>query len=101
MGIRWNLERYIMRSINPDNVASWFDPWKLKAYFMFEGYDNYSAPLAKILGVNEDTAKDKVSQSRFRHDETLIIAKALNLSGEQYLEIFAKDVYGEEKAPQK
>ena len=90
-----------MRSINPDNVAPWFDPWKLKAYFMFEGYDNYSAPLAKMLSINEKTAKDKISQSRLTHEETLIIAQGLGLNADQYLEIFAKNVYDKKEAPQK
>ena len=86
-----------MRPINPDNVAPWFDPWKMKALFMFEGYDNYSAPLAKILGVNEKTVRDKVSQSRFSHEETLDIAEAEGWTMEEYCQIFARNLYGDKK----
>lgn len=82
-----------MRPINPDKVAPWFDPWKLKAEFMFRGYENYGAPLARILYIKEDTAKDKMSQSRFSHEETIEIAKFLKLSEEEYKAIFLKGLY--------
>lgn len=82
-----------MRPINPDKVAPWFDPWKLKAEFMFRGYENYGAPLAKILNVAEHTAKDKISLSRLSHEDTILIAKALKLTPQQYCDIFLKGVY--------
>lgn len=82
-----------MRPINPEKVAPWFDPWKLKAEFMFRGYENYGAPLARILYIKEDTAKDKMSQSRFSHEETIEIAKFLKLSEEEYKAIFLKGLY--------
>lgn len=82
-----------MRPINPDKVAPWFDPWKLRAMFMMRGYENYGAPLARILYIKEDTAKDKMSQSRFSHEETIEIAKFLKLSEEEYKAIFLKGLY--------
>ena len=88
-----------MRNINPDKVAVWFDPRKLKAYFLLDGYDGYTAPMSRILHVSEKTAKDKMSQSRLTQEETLLIAQALNLTLEQYGDIFAKNVYGKEEAP--
>ena len=81
-----------MRPINPDNVAPWFDYCKLKAYFLMNGYEAYSAPLAKALCVNESTAKDKMRLSRFSHEETIKIATFLGLTKEQYCEVFLKDV---------
>lgn len=84
-----------MRSINPEKVAPWFDPWKLKAEFMFRGYDNYGAPIARILNVAEHTAKDKMSQSRLTHEETIEIARFLKLTPKQYGDIFLKNLYAE------
>lgn len=97
MGTAWSSERCIMRAINPDKVAPWFDPWKLKAYFMLDGYDNYGAPLSRIVGVSEKVARDKVSESRFTHEETIMIAKAMGLTKDQYCDIFVKNLYGEKK----
>ena len=85
-----------MRQINPEKVAPWCDPWKLKAWFMFHGYENYSVPLAKILFVKEKTARDKMSESRLDHEETIAIARALKLSEHEYCQIFVKDLYGED-----
>lgn len=85
-----------MRPINPDNVAPWFDPWKLKATFMFQGYENYGAPIAKTLGVSEVTARDKISQSRLSHEETIKLAQFLKLTPQEYCDIFLKDVFEEE-----
>lgn len=82
-----------MRPINPDKVAPWFDPWKLKAEFMFQGYENYGAVIAKILNISEHTARDKMSQSRLTHEETIQIAKYLHLSPEKYRDIFLKGLY--------
>lgn len=85
-----------MRPINPDKIAPWFDPRKLKAEFLIRGYDNYGPPLARILYIEEHTATDKVSESRFKHVETLEIAKALHFTPKQYCDIFCKDVFKEE-----
>ena len=86
-----------MRSINPEKVAPWFDPWKLKTTYMMQGYDNYGAPIAKILHVAEHTAKDKMSQSRLSHAETIEIARFLKLTPKQYSDIFLKGLYDEDK----
>lgn len=82
-----------MRPINPDNVAPWFDPWKLKGTFMLQGYENYGAPLAKVLGVNTSTVKAKISQSRLSHDDTIRIARFLHLTPQEYCDIFLKGVF--------
>lgn len=84
-----------MRQINPDKVAPWFDPWKLKATFMFKGYENYSAPIAKVLSISELTAKDKISASRLTHEETIKLAKFLELTPQEYCDIFLKGLFKE------
>lgn len=86
-----------MRPINPDNVAPWFDPWKMKGIFMIQGYENYGAPLAKVLGVNPGTAKSKISQSRLSHEDTIRIAQFLGLTPGEYCDIFLKNVFQESK----
>lgn len=85
-----------MRKINPEKVAPWFDPWKLKAEFMFRGYENYGAPIARILNVTEQTAKDKMSLSRLSHEDTIELARALRLTPKQYCDIFLKGLFTEE-----
>ena len=84
-----------MRQVNPDKVAPWFDPWKLKVDFLEQHYDSYGAPLAKILNISEHTATDKVSLSRFSHEETIAIAKALHYTPERYCQVFLRDVFKE------
>lgn len=86
-----------MRPINPEKVAPWLDPYKLKAWFMFHGYENYAAPLAKILFVKEKTARSKMSESRFDHEETIEIARSLGLSEHEYCQIFVKNLYGDKE----
>lgn len=88
-----------MRKINPDNVEWWFDPWKLKAHFMFNGYENYCAPIARLLNLSEKTVKNKVSYSRLSHEETLLLAKGLGLTMEQYCEVFCKGMFTNENTP--
>lgn len=85
-----------MRPINPDNVAPWFDPWKLKGRFMLDGYENYGAPLAKVLGVSKTTVKAKISQSRLSHEDTIRIAQFLKLTPQEYCDMFLKGVFKEE-----
>lgn len=85
-----------MKPINPDKVAPWFDPWKLKATFMYQGYENYRAPIAKVLHVSELTARDKISASRLTHEETIEIAKFLRLTPQEYCDIFLKDLFKSE-----
>lgn len=82
-----------MRTINPEKVAPWFDPWKLKATFMFKGYENYGAPIAKVLHISELTARDKISASRLTHEETIELAKFLELTPQEYCDIFLKDLF--------
>lgn len=82
-----------MRKINPEKVAPWFDPWKLKGTFMLKGYENYGAPIAKILHVSEQTARDKISQSRLSHEETIELAKFLGLTPAEYCDTFLKNLF--------
>lgn len=86
-----------MKQINPEKIAPWFDPFKLRAEFMFRGYDSYGAPLARILCIQSHTATDKVSESRFSHEDTLAIAKALHFTPKQYCDIFCKGVFTEQE----
>lgn len=88
-----------MRRVNPENVAFWFNPWRLKAMFMLDGYDNYGAPLARILGVSAKTINNKVSYSRFGHEETLLIAKARKWDRDTYCDIFCKGMWDEDGNP--
>lgn len=85
------------RRINPDHVEPWYDPWKLKAEFMWAGYDGYAAKVAEILCVTETTAKTKINNSKLSHEDTIAIAKALQFTPEKYCEIFLKNVFGEPK----
>lgn len=82
-----------MRQINPDKVAPWFNPWKLKAMFMYKGYENYGAPISKVLGVSESTARDKISLSRLSHEETIALARFLEMTPQDYCEVFLKDLF--------
>lgn len=89
-----------MREVNPEHIAWWFAQYELKAYLILNGYINYGVPLAKILGVNQRTATDKINLSRFTHEETLKIAQALHFTKDQYLDIFAKGVFDKENTPE-
>ena len=89
-----------MRHVNPDNIKWWFDMHKLKALFMYKGYENYAAPLARILFVQEKTARAKMNSSNFSHEETITIAQKMGFTLEQYEEIFLKDVFKKESTPE-
>lgn len=86
-----------MRQINPDKVAPWFNPYKLKGTFMLKGYENYGAPIAKILHITEQTARDKISQSRLTHEDTIELARFLELTPQEYCDIFLKNLFEEPK----
>lgn len=81
------------RQINPEHVAEWYDPWKLKAEFMWAGYDGYAEQCAKILNVTECTAKTKINNTKLSHEDTIALAKFLKLTPEKYCEIFLKGVF--------
>ena len=85
------------RRINPDDVKYWYDPYKLKALFLWQGYDSYAEPASNILHVSLIQAKKKIKKSVLSHEDTIDIAKALNLDYEEYRQIFLKGVFDEDK----
>ena len=84
------------RQINPDEVKWWYDPYKLKALFQWQGYESYGEPASEILHVSVTQAKKKINKTILSHEDTIDLAKALNLSLKQYCKIFLKGVYDEE-----
>ena len=80
------------RRPNPEHIASWYDPEKLKAKFKWEKGIEYVEPVMRLLNVAHSTAEHKVCRSGIRHEESIIIAEYLNMSLEEYRQIFLKDV---------
>lgn len=64
---------------------------------MLKGYENYGAPIAKILHITEQTARDKISQSRLTHEDTIELARFLELTPQEYCDIFLKNLFEEPK----
>lgn len=94
------VQRNMGRQINPDEVKYWYDPYKLKALFLWNKNEAYAIPASKILHVGVDQAKKKINKSILSHEDTIDLAKGLGLNYKQYREIFLKGVFDEEDTPE-
>lgn len=84
------------RRINLDDVPEWYDPYELKAQFFHSGYDEYGRAACEILQVSAPkTARKKINKAVLSHADTLILAKALNMSPRDYLRVFCKGYFDE------
>lgn len=61
----------------------------LKAKLALKGYDNFTEAIKQILGVSQATASSRINgKSNFNQAEIGMIAKALELSGDEIKAIF-------------
>ena len=86
------------RRLNPKNIASWYNPYELKALFYHAGYDDYGEAASEILHVScAKSARRKINNTRLTHEDTIELAKALKMTPTEYCRIFLKDVFEDEE----
>lgn len=81
------------RKINLDNCEEWYDPYKLKALFLYRGIDDYVTASSRILNVARTTAPAKINRGMLSHSDTIQLAKALQMTPSEYCDVFMKDVF--------
>lgn len=86
------------RRINPEFIAEWYNPYELKAMFLHAGYDDYGSVAKDMLHVSsEKTARKKINHTVLSHEDTLALARGLNMTPREYMRIFCKGVFEDEE----
>lgn len=84
------------RRINPDHIASWYNPYELKALFYHAGYDDYGEVAKDMLGVSSAVvARRKINHSSLTHEDTIALAKGLHMTQRDYIRVFLRDTFDE------
>lgn len=81
------------RKINRDNIEEWYDPYKLKALFLYRGYDDYASVVSRVLNVSKATAPAKINRCILSHSDTIELAKALKMTPSEYCDVFMRGVF--------
>lgn len=82
------------RRLNPKNIASWYNPYELKALFLHAGYDDYGEVAKDMLHVSSAViARRKINNTKLSHEDTIALAKSLKMTPNEYVRIFLKDVF--------
>lgn len=76
----------------------YYDRDRLKALFLFKGigdgsYGGYMRPASEMLCCEEKTAQYKINKGALSHEETILLAKGLNLTAREYAEVFMRGVF--------
>lgn len=74
-----------------------FDRDRLKAMFLLKGRGSYLSPAAEMLCIDECKVSYKVNNNKLTHEETIMLAKGLELTAREYIDIFCSGVFTENK----
>lgn len=82
---------------NKDNIPSWYSYNKMRAVIYDREYDDPKKAFMQIFSVGYNAANRRYTYGNLRHDDTIVLAKALHMTPREYCNCFLNGVFEELK----
>lgn len=70
-----------------------YDKTALKGMFYLKGHEHFLSVAADYLGVGEKQAAAKLRTGCMSHEDTILLAKGLEMTPRQYINVFMRGVF--------